>query len=63
MLPQMRRKSRAEKRRLVATMGGKALVASYGVEHMREIGKLGGRPTFFEGVERAWARWNSHQPK
>jgi hypothetical protein len=34
--------------RIAGYKGGRTTVAKYGIEHMREIGRLGGRPTWQE---------------
>ena len=52
------RSETAKKQRLIerATKGGNALKEKYGLEHFARIGKLGGRPTFWESLEKARTR-------
>jgi len=45
--------------RLGGLIGGKRVVELYGLTHMSEIGKLGGRPTWQEANEKAWAKFKT----
>ena len=42
----------AEQHRRAGKLGGQTTVERYGVEHMRAIGRLGGRPTWQATVEK-----------
>jgi len=43
--------------------GGDANFQKHGVEHMREIGRRGGRPTWQETIDKAWAEYNRTQKR